>query len=157
METQQAKGEHGGAWRWLAEGWRHISQRAASALTYFAPSGDEDAAKSMHWGLLAVDVSEHDDHYVIELEAPGLDKDAIDITVDERQVLVTATKRYESERREGAMRISERAFGSFQRVIPLPMRVTAEGAQASYRHGVLKLTIAKAAPPGAKKIAIGKS
>jgi HSP20 family protein len=158
METQRAKEERSSAWRWLAEGWKHISNRAANALTYFTPAHDEaDAGVSMRWGLLAADVNERDDSYIVELEAPGLDKDAIDITVDEHQVLVTATKRYESERREGAMRISERAFGSFQRVIPLPTRVTADGAEATYRRGVLRLKIAKAAPPGARKIAIGKS
>ena len=39
----------------------------------------------------------------------------------------------------------------------LSTRVTADGAEATYRRGVLKLKIAKAAPPGARKIAIGKS
>lgn len=154
MDTQVAKDDSGGALKWLAEGWRNISRRAANALTYFTPSRGDTASTPMRWGLLAVDVTERDDGFVVELEAPGLDKDAIDVSVDEHGVLVTATKHYESERSEGAMHISERAFGSFQRFIPLPARVTAEGAQASYRRGVLKLKIARAVPPGARKIPI---
>ena len=154
MDTQRLKQDAGGALKWLAEGWRAISHRAANALTYFTPSHGDDSPAPMRWGLLAVDVAERGDGFVIELEAPGLDKDAIDVTVEDHSVIVTATKHYESERSEGPLHISERAFGSFQRVIPLPARVSAEGAKASYKRGVLTLKIARAAPPGSRKVPI---
>ena len=105
--------------------------------------------KSMPFG-------ESGEHVTIELEAPGLEKDEIDVSVDERQVTITGQKRVESERREGSMVIRERAFGRFQRTIPTPVAVTAEGAEASYRRGVLRIRVPKLASPGGRSITIQK-
>lgn len=154
MDTDRIKEDFGNTWKWLAEGWRHISAKASQALTYFSPTKADESASAMRWGLLAVDVSERDDRFVVELEAPGLEKEEIDVTVDDFRVTVTGTKRYESERKEGAMRVTERAFGAFQRVIPLPEKVTAEGASASYKRGVLTLKVPKAAAPSVRKISV---
>ncbi len=101
-------------------------------------------------------MSESGEHVTIELEAPGLEKDEIDVSVDDRQVTITGQKRTESERREGSMVVRERAFGRFQRVIPMPVAVTAEGAEASYRRGVLKIRMPKAGSPGGRSIKIQK-
>jgi HSP20 family protein len=106
------------------------------------------------WGILAADVEERGDGFVIEIEAPGLAKEEIDVTVEDHRVIVTGTKRYENERKEGSMRITERAFGSFQRVIPLPETLTPVGAEATYKRGVLTLKVPKAAPPSARKISV---
>ncbi|HEY5646519.1 MAG TPA: Hsp20/alpha crystallin family protein [Pseudomonadales bacterium] len=154
MDTDRLKEDFGNTWRWLAEGWRHISTKAANALTYFSPSKSDEQSGVMRWGLMALDVREEEDHFLVELEAPGLDKEDFDVTVEDQRLIVTGTKRYEKERKEGSMRITERAFGSFQRVIPLRERVTAEGARASYERGVLKLRVPKAVPPSAKKISV---
>jgi len=165
MNIDQFKQDVGHTWKWLAEGWRHISDKAANALTYFTPSresgGDvagQDAGASstegLRWGLLAADVSVEAKRILVELEVPGLDKDDIDIDVQGRRLTVTGRKSYRSERKEGALVISERAFGHFQRVIPLPEDVTAEGAKASYRNGVLSVTLPKLAPATARKISV---
>ena len=156
MDTDRLKEDFGNTWKWLAEGWRHISAKAANALTYFSPSksAEADERGAMRWGLMALDVREQENQFVVELEAPGLEKEDFDVTVEDDRLIVTGTKRYEKERREGSMRITERAFGSFQRVIPMSERVTAEGAKAAYKRGVLTLEIPKAVPPSAKKISI---
>ena len=83
-----------------------------------------------------------------------LDKEDIDVTVEDQRLIVTGTKRYESDREEGDLRISERAFGSFQRIIPLPEKVTAEGAEATYKRGVLTLKVPKMTAPSARKIEV---
>jgi HSP20 family protein len=153
MDTHRIKEDFGSTWRWLAEGWRNLSAKAASALTYFTPKSEGDDG-DVRWGLLAADVSEHDDYLVVELEAPGLQKEDIDVTVEDNRLIVTGTKRYESDRKEGSMRITERAFGSFQRLIPLPETVTAEGAEARYKRGVLTLKVRKQAPRSARRISI---
>ncbi len=154
MDTDRLKEDFGNTWKWLAEGWRHISARAANALTYFSPSKGGEESGVMRWGLMALDVREAENDFIVELEAPGLEKDDFDITVEDNRLIVTGTKRYEKERKEGSMRITERAFGSFQRVIPMSERVTAEGAEASYKRGVLTLKVPKAVPPSAKKISV---
>ena len=153
MNLDRLKQDVGHTWKWLAEGWRHISDKAANALTYFTPSSD-DAEEGIRWGLLAVDVSEKPESIHVQLEAPGLEKDDIDIDVQGRQLIVTGRKSYHSERTEGSMVISERAFGHFQRVVPLPDQVTAEAARASYRNGVLDIELPRLSPPAARKITV---
>ena len=154
MDTDRLKEDFGNTWKRLAEGWRHLSGKAAHALTYFSPTRADEVVEDARWGILAADVTERDDAFLVELEAPGLDKDEIDVSVENQRLIVTGTKRYESERREGAMRVTERAFGSFQRVIPLPEKVTAEGAEATYKRGVLSLKVPKLAAPASRKITV---
>ncbi len=154
MDTDRIKEDFGNTWKWLAEGWRHVSHKAANALTYFSPTHADESVEDTRWGLMAVDVAEQNDGFVVELEAPGLSKEEIDVSVEGQRLIVTGTKRYESERKDGSMRITERAFGAFQRVIPLPEKVTADGAQAAYKRGVLTLRLPKQKTPQAKKIAV---
>jgi HSP20 family protein len=156
MDLDRLKQDVGQTWRWLAEGWRNISDRASNALTYFTPSHEaqQEGVNDIRWGLLAADVSVEPDQVLVELEAPGLDKEDIDIDVQGRRLIVTGRKSYQAERKSGSMTISERAFGHFQRVIPLPEEVTAEKAQASYRKGVLRVTLPKLAPATARKVQV---
>ena len=154
MDTDRIKEDFGNTWKRLAEGWRHLSGKAAHALTYFNPTRSDEAVEDARWGILAADVTERDDAFVVELEAPGLDKEEIDVSVEDQRLIITGTKRYENDRKEGAMRITERAFGSFQRVIPLPEKVTADGAEATYKRGVLSLKVPKVTAPSARKIAV---
>jgi HSP20 family protein len=154
MDTDRIKEDFGNTWKRLAEGWRHLSGKAAQALTYFNPTRSDETVEDARWGILAADVTERDDAFVVELEAPGLEKEEIDVSVEDQRLIVTGTKRYENDRKEGAMRISERAFGSFQRVIPLPEKVTAEGAEATYKRGVLSLRVPKLTAPSARKISV---
>lgn len=157
MDTDRIKEDFGNTWRRLAEGWRHLSGKAAYALTYFNPTRSEETLEDARWGILAVDVTERADEFLVELEAPGLAKEEIDVSVEDQRLIVTGTKHYEKDRKEGDMRITERAFGSFQRVIPLPEKVTAEGAEATYKRGVLTLKVPKLAPPHARKIEVSSA
>ena len=154
MDTDRIREDFGNTWKRLAEGWRHLSGKAAHALTYFNPTRADEPLEDARWGLLAADVTERDDAFLVALEAPGLAKDEIDVSVDGQRLIVTGTKRYESDRSEGAMRITERAFGSFQRVIPLPEKVTADGAEARYERGVLTLKVPTLVSPAARKIEV---
>ena len=153
MDLDRFKQDVGQGWKWLAEGWRHISDKAANALTYFTPSKDETEV-GVRWGLLAADVTADGNRVLVEVEVPGLDKEDIDIDVEDRRLVITGRKSYESERTEGSMVISERAFGHFQRVIPLPDDVSVEKAEARYKSGVLTVKLPKSAPPQSRKIKV---
>lgn len=154
--SSRSGGDFAQTWKWLAEGWRHLSAKAANALTYFTPNREDEDRDEQRWGLLAVDVADRADSVVVELELPGLAKEDIDVSVEDHRLLVSGTKHYESERREGALYVTERAFGRFQRSIPLPEEVTAEGAEAVYKRGVLKLSLPKKAARSAAKITVAQ-
>lgn len=85
------------------------------------------------------------DQFVIRADLPGLKKEDVDIELTDDSVVIQGERREEhQEDREGYYR-SERSYGSFYRVIPLPEGAISESAKASFNHGVLEVTVQ--APP----------
>jgi len=141
--TTQQHSDSTRAWQWLMNGWHALRDKAVSALTYFSPASESDATTSQRWGVLATDVSEHKDTVSVELELPGMKKADLTVEVHENSLLVRGEKRFSATRNEGSLRVTERAFGKFQRVIPLPCKVTRAGTEAEYKKGVLSVTMPK--------------
>lgn len=106
----------------------------------------ETAARSSGWGVLACEVFDDDDRVVVRVEAPGMEKEDFDLQVIDDYLIVRGEKKMERERSEGGYHISECAYGSFERAVPLPDEVDTTKASASYRRGVLKIELPKAAP-----------
>ena len=144
VPTTHQQGESARAWQWLMNGWHALRDKAVSALTYFTPADDTTAhSNSQRWGVLASDISEHEDYVSVELELPGMNKADLTVEVHQTSLLVSGQKRYSETRKEGSMVVTERAFGQFQRVIPLPCEVTTQGTKADYKKGVLSVTMPK--------------
>ena len=137
----------------LAEGWQHLWQKTRQAITRFTPS-DIDAAEkssgsgqSYQWGVLSADVFETDREIKIQLEAPGMSAADFQISIDNLTLNIRGERRYQRDDTQGQYHISERAYGRFERVVPLPAPVDSSGARATYRDGILSITAPKA--PGA--------
>ena len=82
---------------------------------------------------------------VIRVDLPGLTKDDVKVDVSENQLTIEGERqRQHEEEREGVYR-SERSYGRFYRVLPLPEGVIADQAKAAFRDGVLEITMP--APP----------
>jgi HSP20 family protein len=82
---------------------------------------------------------------VIRADLPGLAKDDVKVDVTDNQVVIEGERqRQQEEEREGVYR-SERSYGKFYRVIPLPEGVMADQAKATFKDGVLEITMP--APP----------
>jgi HSP20 family protein len=82
---------------------------------------------------------------VIRADLPGLTKDDVKVDVSDNQVIIEGERqRQHEEEREGVFR-SERSYGRFYRAIPLPEGVIADQAKATFKNGVLEVTIP--APP----------
>lgn len=98
-------------------------------------------------GLPAADVYERDGSVVVTLELPGVAPEDVDVRVHEDRVTVRAeSRREEGVRGEGYFR-AERRYGALYRTIPLPHPVEPQGAQASLKHGVLRIEIPKRRDP----------
>ena len=135
-------------WDTVVDGWQRFYRRAASAITRFAPAKRKDgvpiralAGRSAGWGVLAAEVSEDDKRIVVRLEAPGMEKADFDLEVLDGHLIIRGEKRVEEERTEGRYHISECAYGSFERAIPLPDEVDADGGRATYRNGILRVEL----------------
>lgn len=88
-----------------------------------------------------VEVFEREGDLVIRADLPGLNKDDVKVEVTDNAITIEGERRNEQEeRREGYYR-SERSYGTFRRTIPLPEGVDAEDANASFRNGVLEITL----------------
>lgn len=92
-----------------------------------------------------VEVFHRDSELVIRADLPGLSKDDVKVDVTDEGVIIQGERRKEhEEEREGVYR-SERSYGSFFRMIPLPEGAMADQAKATFTDGVLE--IAMPAPP----------
>lgn len=135
-------------WKNLSEEWARFARKAATAITRFTPktiANEEQAANpSVGWGILAAEIAEDDDKIVVRLEAPGMNRSDFDVEIANGHLIVRGEKKYEQERKEGRYVLSECAYGSFERVLPLPTVVEADKASAHYRDGVLRIEIPKA-------------
>ena len=122
----------------LAEGWHEFWNRARNAITRFTPQQETDRTGS-RWGVMSADLHEGENSITVNLEAPGMDKENFEILVHGQALVVRGTKQSYSERTAGRYHFSERAFGRFERVIPLPVEVDEAGTTATYRKGVLTI------------------
>lgn len=91
----------------------------------------------------AVNISESEGNYHIELAAPGLKKDDFKISLDKNVLSIAADQ--ESEQKEEKKNYSRREYSyqSFVRSFNLPDSVDQSKIQAAYENGILKIDVAK--------------
>lgn len=148
----------GRKWESLAEGWRELLSRGNEALTHFVRSKDEEQKTGTgllalpRWSLLAGEVEETDKEILVHIEVPGMEKEDCRITIENNMLYLSGEKRFERERNESTYHIMERAYGAFQRTIPLPRNVDTDKAEASYKNGVMTVRLPKVEGKKAKTI-----
>lgn len=97
-----------------------------------------------------VEAFQNGDRFTVRAELPGLKKDDVQVELTDEVLTIRGERRDEhEEEREGYYR-TEREYGQFYRTIPLPEGVIGESAQASFRNGVLEITM-QAAPSEANR------
>ncbi len=103
-----------------------------------------------------LDVSETDDAVELVLDVPGIDRKDIDISLTDSGVKITGKREEKKEEKGKNFHRMERAYGAFERQVPLPCEVDAEKVSASLKKGVLSITLPKSetARQTAKKITI---
>jgi HSP20 family protein len=85
------------------------------------------------------------DRFIVRADLPGLKKDDVKVELGENAITIQGERREEhQEEREGYYH-TEREYGQFYRTVPLPEGVITESAQASFKNGVLEITMQ--APP----------
>ncbi len=157
---EQIKGGATQLFETLGEGWSKLLAKSGQALTRFTRKDAAEAENSglpeeaETWAVLAGEVAETDTHLIVRLEAPGMEKDDFEIRVEHGMLIITGEKRFERERREASYHLFEAAYGSFERVLPLPREVDAERAEALYRRGVLTVRLPKTEPRNVRKIKV---
>jgi HSP20 family protein len=152
--------ELGRTWENLSDGWRELLSRSSDALTHFSRNKNgthiESRALSAfpRWSLLPGEVEETDKEIVVRVEVPGMEKQDCRITIENNVLYVSGEKHFERESHESTYHVMERAYGSFQRTLPLPRNVDADEASASYKNGVLNIRLPKVAGEDNRTISV---
>ena len=103
-----------------------------------------------------VDLAETDNAYEIAAELPGMEEKNIAVNLANGGITIRGEKKEETEEKKKDYYISERRYGSFERYFDLPEGVDADQIAATFKNGVLKVTLPKTAEAQkpAKKIEV---
>jgi HSP20 family protein len=91
----------------------------------------------------AIDLVERDNAFEMTAEMPGLDEKNIEVDVANGVLTVKGQKEEEKVEKKEDFHLRERRFGSFARSVRIPETVDADKIEASFKNGVLKLTLPK--------------
>jgi len=93
----------------------------------------------------AIDIVEKDNAFEVTAELPGLDANNIDLQLADGVLTIKGEKSEQKEETAKDRFVSERRYGSFRRTLRLPDSVDADKIEASYKSGVLTITLPKSA------------
>jgi HSP20 family protein len=98
----------------------------------------------------AIDIVEKDKAFEVTAELPGLDAKDIELQLADGMLTIKGEKQEEREEKTKDRYVSERRYGSFRRSLQVPGSVDAEKIEATYKSGVLTVTLPKS-PEAEKK------
>jgi len=119
----------------------------------FASNSPAFAQRNGSWNL-ALDVAEDVDAYTVKASVPGINPEALEITLSDNVLTIKGESREENESKETNWHVRERRYGSFARSVTLPAPVNADAVEATNENGVLTLRLPKSEAVKPKKIAI---
>jgi len=105
----------------------------------------------------AVNIWEDGECLYAEAELPGVDPKDVDVQVMGTTLTIRGEKKHEKEERRRDYHFVERRYGSFQRIVQLPTSVDSNKVDASFKDGVLTVTIAKRPEAKPRRITINNA
>jgi HSP20 family protein len=117
------------------------------------PADREDNLFAGSWAP-AVDIYETENEIVLKADLPDIKAEEVDIRVEDNVLYLRGERKFEKETKEENFHRVERSYGSFARSFSLPHTVAADKIQATYKDGVLQLTMPKREESKPKQIKI---
>jgi HSP20 family protein len=111
------------------------------------------AGEAGEW-IPSLDMAETKNELIIKAEVPGIDPKDIDISLSDGLLTIKGEKKQEREEKEEDYHLTERTFGTFARAIQLPTEVQSDKIEATYKDGVLRITLPKSEEAKRKQIKI---
>jgi HSP20 family protein len=103
---------------------------------------------------LPLDVVENENEFVVKASLPGIKPEDVQITVHGDTLTIRGTTKVEEEKKGEQWHLRERRVGSFQRTVSLVTPIDSDKANAAFEHGVLTLTLPKAASAKPRQIKV---
>ena len=98
---------------------------------------------SMEMGVPRVDIIDRDDEILVRAEIPGVEKEDLGVSVTDDRVTIEAARTHQETEEKGDFYRREIAHGTFSRSLVLPAEVDGTKAKATFKGGVLELTLPK--------------
>ena len=96
----------------------------------------------------SMDISETKESLVAKVEVPGMEQKDIQVSLQENLLTIKGEKRQEKEEKEERLHRVERSYGAFVRSFRLPVAVDGSKVTATFKNGLLVVTMPKT--PAAK-------
>ncbi|HIH37249.1 MAG TPA: Hsp20/alpha crystallin family protein [Methanocellales archaeon] len=104
--------------------------------------------------LIPVDMYQTDNDVVVKASLPGFKPEEVDISISGDTLTIKGEHKEEKETKDENYFRRELRYGSFNRVLPLPVQIKSDKAEAQFENGVLTLTLPKAEEVKPKQIKI---
>lgn len=105
--------------------------------------GDDFLTREYASFVPAVNISEDENKYNLELSAPGFEKNDFKIELKKGMLTISGEHKTENETKEKNYSRKEFSFGSFQRSFSLPEGIDEDAVDAKYENGILRISLAK--------------
>ncbi len=101
-----------------------------------------------------IDIAENNGNIEVRAEIPGVNKEDLKVTVDGDVLSISGERKKETETKDKKFHRIERYYGKFCRTINLPYTVEMDKVKASYKDGVLNITLPKPESAKTKEIEV---
>lgn len=151
LQTQPARGQLLGS----LEDFEHFFDEFLNRSGWMQPLfrrgfPDFESAFGNRWPK--VDVIDRDNEIVVKAELPGVDKDNVEVSISDNLLTIRASTQHEKKEEKGQYFRRELSRGECQRAVRLPGQVDGDKAKASFKDGILEISVPKA--PGSKRQSI---
>ncbi|MEX0778142.1 MAG: Hsp20/alpha crystallin family protein [Balneolales bacterium] len=102
----------------------------------------------------STDIAEDEKQFIIQLAIPGINKDDIDININNRTLTISGERRHKKEDKSVKYHLIESRFGKFERSFTLPDNVELDSVDAKYEDGLLKVSVQKSENKQIKQIKV---
>ena len=122
-----------------------------------SPLGETRNSQLLSGWTPALDVYEEKDHFTVKAELPGMKKEDIEVSFHDGGLSISGERKSETKHEAAELYRAERFFGRLQRTVALPTPVAVDKAKASYKDGVLTVTLPKTEEAKPKHIDVSVS
>jgi HSP20 family protein len=107
--------------------------------------GKPSRGSSANLWIPDIEVQQRNNEVIVRADLPGLNKEDVKVDITDDAITLRGERRVDAQHEQDGIYRSERSYGSFQRVIPLPEGAMTDQAKATFKDGVLEITMP--APP----------
>jgi HSP20 family protein len=120
---------------------------------FFRGGVQGDETFNSYW-TPAVDITEHENEYIVKMELAGVNKEDVKISLESNILTIKGDKKQEKEEKGKNLHRIERSYGSFQRSFTLPTTVKSDRIDAFFKDGVLTVSLPKMEEAKPKQIEV---